>query len=174
MNNPFIIPITITAAMVPQVNNNSLEYKKFDTNFSDLRFIGNSFTNPVEFDHTYSLKERINVFKNFKENWDGYNGVQPSSKVIYNSIKFIDCLSSPMLSKLNENYITPTPYGTIVIDFKESNNVVSVEIGETKIGFFTELEDYDNTIIENKNFNENIFPKELIKAFKQLYKSEIG
>ncbi len=120
-------------------------------------------------DNEYLLK---NV-KSLKSNWDGNGGVPPDHTVIANANAFISILPLSIANELNENKIIPTPYGTLVFDWEKNSNLISVEIGENEIGFFTEFSDEKNIASEGILFNKNSLPLDLAKAFKKLYQQTI-
>lgn len=95
--------------------------------------------------HIPSLKNRISLLSCLENNWDGYGATKASEKVLKNTYKFMDavCKTSYYLYLTNEN-ISLTPYGSIILDFKSNNGMVSIEIGSEKIGFFTDFNTNDN------------------------------
>ena len=118
-----------------------------------------------------ALKNRISELDNLSDNWDGYDAIAPFKDVVKNSFKFIDCILDEGYL-LNEDDITPTPYGSIVLDFKTEAGIVSVEIGKSQIGFFTEFTnhiDYSSDGIET-NFKQ--IPDALKSALELLYKRQ--
>jgi hypothetical protein len=91
---------------------------------------------------------RLIRFKWLDDNWDGYGALKVSKEVLANAYAFLMTLINDGfdLKDFNEEFITPTQYGTITFDFYENNkplcadNFVSVEIGKSKIGWFTHFE----------------------------------
>lgn len=77
---------------------------------------------------------------------DEFNLASPPSKtVINNSIELIKKLPSFYQKMLDpEEGITPTPYGTIVFDWFFRKNFLSLEVGNTKTGYFSETPDGSN------------------------------
>jgi len=120
------------------------------------------------------LLNKINSFGNLSQNWDGFEADALDSRTILNSNKFVQKLPSSIVSKLNKENVTPTPYGTIVLDWKAGDDLISVEIGVTKIGFFSEINELHNPSIEGVPYNENELPIELVQAFKKLFKEVNG
>ena len=53
-----------------------------------------------------AIKNRISELDNLVDNWDGYNAVAPSSVVIKNSYKFIDCILAEGFDSLNPEDVT--------------------------------------------------------------------
>src|SRR3972149_5126256 len=76
---------------------------------------------------------------------DGGIAHGPSDVVIENSINFVKSLPTYYQRIINPaECITATGHGTITFDWYYRKNLVSVEIGATKIGWFTELPDGSN------------------------------
>jgi hypothetical protein len=125
---------------------------------------------PVKIDYRREIENRILKINKLNYNWDGYGGVIPDENAINNSIKFIDNIPESLLKDLKDDNITPTPYGTIVYDWEKRGEIVSVEIGTNKIGFFTEFKNNENYNLEAEIFNEYALPESLNKAFQVLYR----
>ena len=116
---------------------------------------------------------RINLFGKLTENWDGHGASALNPQTLANARKFIiESIATEdiLLENLELDNITPTSYGTIVFDWEIDKNIVSVEIGDTKIGFFTDfVDDGDNIISEGDFFNGRKLPENLKKAFRTLF-----
>ena len=116
---------------------------------------------------------KINLFGKLAENWDGHGASAPNHKTLVNARKFIMesiAKEDVLLETLEPDNITPTPYGTIVFDWEVDKNIVSVEIGDTKIGFFTDFGNNGNNIIsEGEVFNGRKLPENLKQAFRILF-----
>ncbi len=98
-----------------------------------------------------SIKNKICGISQLNDNWDGYGAAVPSETVVKNTYKFIDAAHSLGYCPLSADDVTPTTYGTIVLDYSSETGLVSVEIGESKIGFFTDF-------IHGKNHYSNGIP----------------
>lgn len=144
---------------VPIENGYTSSIQKQETEYTT------KYTTPIEYN---AYKQRIEELRCLPENWDGYNASKIDIETYINSLSFIDCIDTSILNLLSETDITPTPYGTITMNFRKNENVVSVEIGEKSIGFFTEFEYLKNLEIESENFIANHLPKELETALKLL------
>ena len=92
------------------------------------------------------LENRLNLIKNLEENWDGYGASIISPEVIENTITFLNTLGER--SDIEEDDITPTPYGSIVVDLPK----VSIEIGKKKIGWFSLNDDLNDSMGEDTDF----------------------
>lgn len=124
-----------------------------------------TFTTPIEYN---PYIQRLEYIRSLPDNWDGFKAAKIDIDAYMNSLSFIDCIDTNILSLLSEEDITPTPYGTITMDFRKGENVVSVEIGNKDIGFFTDFQYLEDLELESKKFNKNHLPEELEKALKIL------
>lgn len=117
----------------------------------------------------FLIENRLRSFANLGFNWDGYHGVPPTRSVV-NAIQFYRFLPRILQERILTDHISPTPYGTITLEWANGDFFISIEIGENKIGFFSELPDGTSPKLESKEFNENHIPNELVDAFEVLYK----
>lgn len=88
-------------------------------------------------------RERIDQIENLMENWDGYGAAVPSKIVCDNARTFFQTLIDNNCLIPHYDEISPTPYGSIVIDVypdKEDEDLVSIEIGKHQAGFFTDYQ----------------------------------
>ena len=83
------------------------------------------------------LEKELTEISNLKDNWDGHNGVSPKTIVIHNVRIFLSIVPIRALETLYYDGMTSTPHGTVVLDFENKRGLVSIEIGDTEIGFFT-------------------------------------
>lgn len=109
------------------------------------------------------MKNKRNIFKEkIKSLKTEFNNT------IINSLKFLDLISDDILSKIDEEDISFTPYDTIIFEWIVDKNFISVEIGKDHLGFFSELNE-DNFIIDKIIFDNKI-PDELNLAFDNFLK----
>ena len=102
-------------------------------------------------------------------NDDGGIAERPSAAVIQNSINFIRSIPTYYQRIIDpEDCITATTHGTITIDWYFRKNFVSVEIGHTKIGWFSELPDGSNSSSDGIDIQE-IPPSAIIKSLDKIY-----
>lgn len=114
------------------------------------------YLKPVHYD---IYADRLNIIKNLPDNWDGYGAVRIDVSVYYNVRSFLSELDNFFFNYLKEEDIYCTPYGTVVLDFEKNEEIVSVEVGESKIGFFTEFSDKDlNLKSKGDTFYNKISP----------------
>ena len=121
-------------------------------------------TKPVKVLPTYALYAKINQFGNLPENWDGEGALKISKEVIKNSQVVIKNFPESFLKEFTIENLTPTGYGTIVIDIAKNENLLSLEIGQTKIGFFTDLKNVENFSSNGIQIEEHL-PVELFELF---------
>ena len=107
---------------------------------------------------------RLGEIAHLKDNWDGYGATSPKSTTIRQVMTTLRCFDLNVLQFLEEEDILPTPYGTIVIDLYRGSNRLSIEFGESKIGFFSELVNSQNIESEGVNYDSTKLPNELQKA----------
>lgn len=119
-------------------------------------------------DKRRELKEYISSFCSIGQNWDGYNAIPPKEVTIWQAINFIKILKPSIINLINKEDVWITPYGTIEIDISKDNNLVSVEIGATKIGFFTKFIANENLELDGDIFNDFKIPELLNRAFEVL------
>ena len=112
-----------------------------------------------------SLKNRVSEIGMLKSNWDGYNAIVPSYRVVNNAFRFLDTLSMfGFADILDPENVVPTPYGTIDMDFETSNGLVSVEIGTSQVGFFTEFLNDEDTLSDGIDTDFKEIPQSLMDA----------
>jgi hypothetical protein len=131
------------------------------------------FIRPIKIDQAIDITKKITSLSYLENNWDGYGAVSPSKNVLNNAIRFINSLPETVLPEINTESIVPTPYGSIVIDFEKNADLISVELGERKIGFFSEFSEGEDISMEGVLFNQQNLPIELETAFTKLYKKDI-
>jgi hypothetical protein len=175
MDNTLIgIPLAITA-IIP---NNYTMYMpiKAERRIDDRTLTRDEFLAyaiPIKINPEIDLLKKLSTISNLEENWDGYNGAAFDFSVIHNSLAFLKNLPENVISDIKTDDLTPTPYGTLVFDFNNNDDLVSVEIGENQIGFYTDFRTSDNFNLDRKSFNQDALPFELIDAFKKLYKANL-
>lgn len=110
-----------------------------------------------------NFKSKLQSLTQLKDNWDGYSASQPSKRAIRQASVFLVGLPLKVLQYLDEEDIVPTPYGTIVIDLYRGKNRLSLEFGESKVGFFSEFMN-QNIESEGVKLDRTKLPYELEKA----------
>lgn len=87
-----------------------------------------------------------------------------SVKVISQFFLYMSCLDDDLVK-----YITScdcTGYGTIVVELSKGDDVLSIEIGETDIGFFSDYTSIDNIMLEKVAFPGPGLPQEVLEAHR--------
>lgn len=125
---------------------------------------------PIKTNPLLDIQNKIFSFKTLPDNWDGMGAIAPNASTINNSISFLYSLPESTYESLNQDNIVATPYGTIVLDIERNSNLVSVEVGETKVGFFTDFVDGCNPPpLESATLTPNRLPLELYSALNKLF-----
>ena len=91
--------------------------------------------------------------------WDGGKTAAPGKKVIDNAKRFVKNLSFCDFRIPSD--IEPTPYGSVVLNFEDERGLVSVEIGKSKIGWFTDFRDGKNYASDCVKCDFNLIPQAL-------------
>ena len=91
--------------------------------------------------HRYwSCETEITSYSKHESGWDGLDSVPIDVMTRIKALEFLKEIRDRIFL-INEDYIYPTGDGTIVIDFQNDlDDLVSVEFGETSIGFFIQTE----------------------------------
>ena len=115
--------------------------------------------------------EILKKIEELEENWDGYGAVSPDAEVIRNTYIFLPTLLSNcyLEKKCLRGSLYPTPYGSICFDLEDDNTLLSIEIGNENVGWFSEK---DDEYLESNNGIKTDFstlPEELEKTLKSLY-----
>ncbi len=175
--NPFLDPVFIAGStiplLVPQTNwvapsptvltSTVLSETTFqiDENYR--------FMEPIKFDVRNLLQTRLYSFGSLERNWDGFGADTPDESTINNSGALLNMLPDTFIQNLDPDDIVLSPYGTIVIDWRRNDQLLSIEIGTSKVGFFTEFENSKYLSLEDTTFNTTKLPDEMVNAFKELF-----
>lgn len=150
MMMPFNVPVDINSDDIPA------------SGYEDVDVF--AYTRPVVYD---ALSQRLSELVCLSPDWDGYGAAVPDIATYTTAIAFLKRIDQKTLSYLTEDDIVPTPYGTIVLDFSNGENLVSIEIGENRIGFFTEFSDGANSESDGEDWRDVVSEK-LSGALKRL------
>ena len=168
LTNIFLVSaITFTPISIQQQQDTikSECYSNFDSENRAFSF----YSEPIKINRTIDVENKINSMRSYEKNWDGYNADIPEDIVLYNAYKFLNVLPESIQVELSSDRVVLTPYGTIVFDFEKNSNILSIEIGEKNIGFFSDFTDNNNYYAEQIAFNPNKLDETLAKAFNKLY-----
>jgi hypothetical protein len=88
---------------------------------------------PVSYSEKYAeALEQLNAFSRLDDNWDGYGGARISDQAIAHARSLL-CTQIYTYARLGVPEITPTPNGTLVVEWQGSNGEAAVEIGNTRV-----------------------------------------
>lgn len=92
-------------------------------------------------------------------------------QIIINTQKFLLAIRNIGVKWPADGYVTISPYGTTVIDLNVNRGLISIEIGKTKIGFFTDYEDGINEESDGIVVTDfTSIPEKLVKHFGLILK----
>lgn len=92
--------------------------------------------------HIGLLCQQVTQFSKLRDGWDGYGGAAPSADAIHNVMDLVNALPSEWTFHLPIDGLTPTPYGTITLEWASGNDYLSVEVGDEEWSFTSEIEGY--------------------------------
>lgn len=107
------------------------------------------------------VKDLVASFHTIRDNWDGEGAKAPSSTTINNALRFLSLLEEKKLSFPAYEDVQIMPYGSIVFDVNTVRGLISIEIGQTKMGYFTDFNEGDNYGSEGVSFIEGKMPEDL-------------
>lgn len=84
------------------------------------------------------LSTRMRSIAVLHDNWDGYGASAVSTVIIRNARTFLRTLQGKGIEIEDPTKIYPTPYGTVVIEVNNDRGLVSMEIDQHRVGFFTD------------------------------------
>lgn len=105
--------------------------------------------------------EAINRLSVLDANWDGEGAVAPKAEALKNSRKLLSLLKTEQLQALSPADIYASSYGSVVMDFETRRGLVSVEVGDTTMGFYTDFHDEPNYAIEGIRTDFETVPEKL-------------
>lgn len=128
------------------------------------------YLQPVELNPLHEKITFLNQFRRIESNWDGYGAKAPNQNTIRNAITFLSDLPAAYQKMLNIEEVNITPYGTIVMEwYRDENHFVSIEIGNSKIGYLSETPDGENPYAESIEFNPNAIPQQILPLFIKIF-----
>jgi hypothetical protein len=118
------------------------------------------------------LQAQLDEIKSLQDNWDGYGAKALSEKSLTNISELLVFINRTWIQKLQKDNITPSSYGTIVMDwYNERGENLSLEIGKDEVGYFAELPLMNNPIENNIVFNALIIAQKITPILETLYQS---
>lgn len=129
------------------------------------------FTKQISFqqERLQMIKSRMDKIRQLQFDWDGYGGLPVRQRVIINTYNFLNILPNERVLALEPENIVPTPYGTIELDWEKNERLLSIEIGLSKIGFFSKFPDHSNPFSDGFLFNGTKISLDLVQAFDQFF-----
>jgi hypothetical protein len=105
----------------------------------------------ISFSGFDNLIKRVEEIEKLEDNWDNYGGFSPGSNIVYKTFMFLQNLPWKFKELLNEDNIFPNPNGTITIEWRNEDQVISIEIGNPRSNYY-----HNNIDFEIKFFRELI------------------
>lgn len=128
------------------------------------------YIQPVELN---PISEKITYLYHFRQlgdNWDGYGAKRPSDLALDNTVKFLKMLPFNYQKILSVDELNITPYGTVVMEWtKDQQHFISIEIGKSKVGFFSETQDGENPFAHSIEITPNEVSKQILPALNKVF-----
>lgn len=128
---------------------------------------------PIIDDSAVSEESPYNLIKSFVKNLTtlpkdlpGLDFVVPSKEITDNTLHFLNAMEDAGLPCPEMGSVMPSVFGTFVIDAMVERGLVSIEIGRTKVGFFTDYEDGINEESDGIVTNFETIPEVLLNHLK--------
>ncbi len=80
---------------------------------------------------------------------------------IDNSIRFLEELDEKTRNRVQRWHMSAMEHGTVVINIERGRDLVSVELGMTKMGFYTKFKDGFNQEVPGEPYGDRIITKNL-------------
>lgn len=107
------------------------------------------------------IRMKLQHIGRLSENWDGYGASSVTNNVIKNALKFLRTLQQEGIRMPLTDDIYPTPYGTLVIELYNQYGLVSLEISDQQVGYFTDYRGRNNWGSEGIDTDFNSIPDQL-------------
>ena len=92
--------------------------------------------------HRGLLCKHVEELAELADDWDGYGGTGPSVQTVGNVHRLLTELSPDAVQRLHQESLTPTPYGTITLEWEAApDRFLRVEMGDTEWAYFYEYDD---------------------------------
>lgn len=105
------------------------------------------------------VSDLVSSFRSVNNDWNGNGAVAPSDAVINNTLAFVGILEKGNYAFPAVEDIQIMPYGSIVMDIHVPRGVVSIEIGNSQVGYFTDFCDGENFGSEGVSFSGDNLPE---------------
>lgn len=141
--------------------------------FGSNRMVALQYLKPVELNPLNDKLTFLKQFRKVQNNWDGYGAKAPSENVIKNAMEFLSILPAWYQKMLNVEEVNITPYGTVVMEwYKDQSHFISIEVGNSKIGFLSETPDGENPLEQSIDFIPNEIPAQVLPIFTKVFSQE--
>ena len=164
------VPWLATAAPNTQVyaekNVPQTELRDVQYNVAELEQVDDPVIEQTEATEISPYDVVLTFLKNLKTLPKNYQDIDfeiPSEAIIDNAQKFLLSMQKANLSCPDDGCVMPSVFGTIVIDVMVERGLVSMEIGRTKVGFFTDYEDGINEESDGIVTDFTTIPEPLLK-----------
>lgn len=104
---------------------------------------------------------KINQIGQLQQNWNGCGAEKPNKDAVKNARHLIEILNQEMLKTLHPDDIYASDYGSVILDFETHRGLVSVEMGDMTMGFYTDFTESDNYAAEGISTDFVSVPKTL-------------
>lgn len=126
----------------------------------DIEFFTARIENPVNVFHFTGsgFKNKSQVLIEQLKDWFAYPNDENriSANVLTLAYAFIETLYPSMIEQLELEDVYTTDYGTIIFDWeKNEDNIFSLEVGATQIGYFIEVDGVDIKQVDATDFMES-------------------
>lgn len=91
---------------------------------------------------------KIEQIGRLQQNWNGCGAEKPNGDAVKNAKHLIEVLNKEMLKSLHPDDIYASDYGSVILDFETPRGLVSVEVGDMTMGFYTDFSEGDNYAAE--------------------------
>jgi hypothetical protein len=112
------------------------------------------------------VRTRLQHISRLPEDWDGYGASSATHNVIKNTTRFLYTLQQEGIKMPKADDIYPTPYGTMVIELYNQYGLVSLEISDQQVGYFTDYKGRSNWGSEGLDTDFNSIPEQLKEHLK--------
>lgn len=104
---------------------------------------------------------KIDQIGQLQQNWNGCGAEKPNKDAVKNARHLIEILDKEMLKSLHPDDIYASDYGSVILDFGTHRGLVSVEMGDTTMGFYTDFTESENYAAEGISTDFMSVPKTL-------------
>ena len=89
--------------------------------------------------HLGLLCQHLQSFEALGNNWDGHGAVPPSAQAVGHAMTLLNELPGEWVLRLHTDDLTPTPYGTLTLEWATGPEYVSLEIGDDQWAYTAEV-----------------------------------